>query len=200
MMITTAQASEEKTDPRVKRTRKLLQQALTELMAEKSFRSITVRDIAARATLNRVTFYAHFPDKHALLEHTIRELIQQRLRGQLPDGSSFNPDNLATLILTVCQFVAEMDRQCPPPHGQMEPLMEKQIKAELYAILREWLADVPVEESRQFATAEQVAMVSSWGIYGAALQWSQQKRPEPAAYFVQRILPLILASMQPTAA
>jgi len=200
MMTTAAQPREEKIDPRVKRTRKLLQQALTELMAEKSFRGITVRDITARATLNRVTFYAHFPDKHGLLEYTIRELIHERLRSSLPEVSAFNPDNLATLILTVCDFVSDMHRQCPPPHGQMETLMEKQIKVELYAILRAWLADLPLGESRQRATAEQAAMVSSWGIYGAALQWSQQKRPEPAADFARRILPLILASLQPTTA
>ena len=189
-----------KLDPRVKRTRKLLQQALTELMTEKSFRAITVRDIAARATLNRVTFYAHFPDKHALLEYTIRDMIRARLRSELPEGSAFNPNNLATLILTVCEFVSEMDRHCPPPHGQMEPLMEKQIKAELYEILRSWLTDLPLDGSQQPATAEQTAMVSSWGIYGAALQWSQQEEPEPVAEFAQQVLPLILAGLQTTAA
>ena len=197
MLIKQSETTGLKLDPRVKRSLKLLQQALTELMAEKSFRAITVRDIAARATLNRVTFYAHFPDKHALLEYTIREMIHARLRSRLPEGSSFTSDNLATLILTVCEFVAEMDRHCPPPHGQMEPLMEKQIKAELYEILRAWLIEVPSAKLRRLATAAQTAMVSSWGIYGAAVQWSQQQRPEPAADFVQRILPLILAGLQP---
>ena len=33
-------------DPRVKRTRKLLQQTLSDLMHEKSFEAITVQDIA----------------------------------------------------------------------------------------------------------------------------------------------------------
>ena len=186
-----------KLDPRVKRTRKLLQRALVELMAEKNFRSITVRDIAERATLNRVTFYAHFPDKHSLLEYTIREMIRQRLRSQLPEGSAFSTENLGQLILTVCEFVAEMDQKCPPPHGQMEQLMEKQIKAELFAILRVWLTEIPPGETKHLATAEQAAMISSWGIYGAAVQWSQQKRPEPAASFVQQVLPLILAGLQP---
>jgi AcrR family transcriptional regulator len=40
-------------DPRVRRTRKLLQQALTELLAEKSFHSINVQDVVDRATVNR---------------------------------------------------------------------------------------------------------------------------------------------------
>ena len=53
-------------DPRVKRTRKLLQDALLELLAEKSFDAITVQDIAERSTINRATFYAHFVDKYDL--------------------------------------------------------------------------------------------------------------------------------------
>src|SRR5205807_1741174 len=46
-------------DPRVKRTRKLLQQAFIELFQEKGFASISIQDITERATVNRATFYAH---------------------------------------------------------------------------------------------------------------------------------------------
>ncbi len=189
---------EKKLDPRVKRTRQLLQQALTDLMREKSFQAITVQDIAERATVNRVTFYAHFQDKHALLEYTMREMFKQRLRSQLPEGSPFSSENLARLILTVCEFVAEIGRHCPPPYGPMEPLMEKQIKAELYEVLRAWLAESSGKVERR-PSPEQAAMVTSWAIYGAAVQWSQQERPEPAGEFVQQVLPLILASLQPLA-
>jgi AcrR family transcriptional regulator len=186
-----------KLDPRIKRTRQLLQQALMELMAEKSFQAITVQDIAERATVNRVTFYSHFQDKYALLGYTIREMIKQRLRSQVPEGSPFSTENLERLILTVCEFLAEIGRHCPPPYGQLEPLMEKQIKAELYEVLRAWLAEMPSGESQRRPTLEQTAMVTSWAIYGAAMQWSQQERPEPAREFVQQVLPLILASLQP---
>ncbi|MCI0393447.1 MAG: TetR/AcrR family transcriptional regulator [Chloroflexi bacterium] len=190
---------EKKLDPRVRRTRQLLQQALMALMAEKSFQAITVQDIAERATVNRVTFYAHFADKYALLEYAIREMIQQRLRSQVPEGTLFSSENLARLILTVCEFLAEINRRCPPPHGQLGPLMEKQIKVELYEILRTWLAEMPAGESSRPATPELGAMVTSWAIYGAAVQWSQQDRPVPAGEFVQQVLPLILASLQPSA-
>lgn len=196
-MLLKQEHEEKKVDPRIKRTRQLLQQALMDLMREKSFQAITVQDIAERATVNRVTFYAHFEDKYALLEYTVREMIRQRLRSQVPEGSPLNPENLARLILTVCEFVAEMGRQCPPPHGQLEPLMEKQIKAELYEVLRAWLAQMPSRETQRRPTAEQAAMVMSWAIYGAAVQWDQQEQREPAREFVEQVLPLILASLQP---
>ena len=74
--------------------------------------------------------------------------------------------------------------------------MEKQIKVELYEVLRAWLTESSGKAERR-PTPEQVAMVTSWAIYGAAVQWSQQERPEPAGEFAQQVLPLILASLQP---
>jgi len=191
---------EKKLDPRIRRTRQLLQRALMELMAEKSFQAITVQDIAERATVNRVTFYAHFEDKYALLEYTMREMFKQRLRSQLPDGSLFSPENLARLILMVCELLAETGRQCPPPHGQLEPLMEKQIKAELYEVLYAWLAEASSGKTERRPTPEQAAMITSWAIYGAAVQWSQKEQPEPAREFVQQVLPIIIASLNTSVA
>ncbi len=188
--------TEKKTDPRIKRTRELIQRALMELMAEKSFEAITVQDIAERATINRVTFYAHFADKYALLECSMREMIRQQLRSQVPEDSQFSTDNLVRLIQTVCNFVGEMNHHCRPPHGQLEPLMEKQIKMELYEVLLVWLTKLNHKKANHRPSLEQVAMVTSWAIYGAVVQWSQQERREPAQEFAMQVLPLILASLQ----
>jgi len=199
-MLLKQEQDEKKVDPRIKRTRQLLQQALMDLMREKSFQAITVHDIAERATVNRVTFYAHFEDKYALLEYTMREMFKQRLRSQLPDGSLFSPENLARLILMVCELLAETGRQCPPPHGQLEPLMEKQIKVELYEVLYAWLAEASSGKTDRRPTPEQAAMITSWAIYGAAVQWSQKEQPEPAQEFVQQVLPIIIASLNTSVA
>jgi AcrR family transcriptional regulator len=195
-MLLKQEQDEKKMDPRIKRTRQLLQQAFMDLMMEKSFQAITVQDIAERATVNRVTFYAHFDDKYALLEYTAREMIKQRLRSQLPEGSPFSSENLKRLILTVCEFLAEMTRRCPVPHGQLEPLIEKQITTELHEVLQVWLAEKPSGGSKRRPTPEQAAMVTSWAIYGAAVQWSQQPRQESAKEYVQQVLPLILCGLQ----
>ncbi len=194
-MLLKSKPPAEKLDPRIKRTRQLLQQALIDLMAEKSFQAITVQDIAERATVNRVTFYAHFEDKFALLEYTTRQIIKQQIRSQVPEESNFSPENLARLILTVCEFLSEMGRRCPPPHGQLEPLMEKQIKAEIYEVLRSWLIKMPSGRSKQRPAPEQTATIASWAIYGAVAQWRQKEKPEPAREFVQQVLPIIQASL-----
>lgn len=60
--------SEANEDLRVRRSRKLLQQAFIELTVEKGFANLTVRDVTERAMVNRSTFYRHYLDKYDLLE------------------------------------------------------------------------------------------------------------------------------------
>jgi hypothetical protein len=73
--------------------------------------------------------------------------------------------------------------------------MEKQIKAELYETMHRWLAGVPLRKAQDQATREQAAMVTSWAIYGAAVQWSQQEQRQPALDFTRQVLPLIVAGL-----
>ena len=56
-----------KEDLRVRKTRKLIQEALMELTVEKGYTNITVQDIVDRAMINRSTFYRHYLDKDDLL-------------------------------------------------------------------------------------------------------------------------------------
>jgi AcrR family transcriptional regulator len=63
-------------DLRVRRTRKLLTQALIEETVEKGFAALTVRDITRRAMVNRSTFYRHYLDKYDLLEQHINEIYE----------------------------------------------------------------------------------------------------------------------------
>jgi AcrR family transcriptional regulator len=58
-------------DRRVVRTRKLLQDALFELILKKGYDSIRVQDITEEANLGRATFYVHYKDKEDLLLATI---------------------------------------------------------------------------------------------------------------------------------
>ena len=53
-------------DKRIRRTKKLLRQALTRLMQQKDFPSITVTDVVREADINRGTFYAHYRDVYDL--------------------------------------------------------------------------------------------------------------------------------------
>ena len=69
-------------DRRVRRTRVLLQNALTSLMIEKGYEAITVQDIIDRADVGRATFYAHFADKQSLLTSRLEDLRARLLHEQ----------------------------------------------------------------------------------------------------------------------
>ena len=60
---------EARSNRRVRFTRSALREALIDLILEKPLVSITVKDICARADINRSTFYLHFKDVTDILEH-----------------------------------------------------------------------------------------------------------------------------------
>src|SRR5271168_869564 len=97
-----AETGWEDLDPRIQRTRTLLQQALGKLLETKDFEKISVQDIAEAATLNRATFYDHYPDKFALLECMVGGQFHELLaaRGVVFDVGCSSA--LRGLILGVC--------------------------------------------------------------------------------------------------
>ncbi|MEM7134500.1 MAG: helix-turn-helix domain-containing protein [Chloroflexota bacterium] len=64
------------TDRRIRRTLRLLQNALLELIEEKAFETITVEEIVARADVGRTTFYLHYTDKGHLLADCVTFMAQ----------------------------------------------------------------------------------------------------------------------------
>jgi AcrR family transcriptional regulator len=69
----------EHADLRVRRTHKLLWEALMAELSERTFEEITVTDICERAMVHRTTFYKHYEDKYALLEQGIRQMYDDLL-------------------------------------------------------------------------------------------------------------------------
>lgn len=67
----------DKIDLRVRRTHRLLQDALIELTAEKGFDNLTVADITERAMVNRTTFYRHYEDKYDLVARIVEEQVEK---------------------------------------------------------------------------------------------------------------------------
>lgn len=57
----------------------MIRQAFEALLKEKGFHKITVTDLAARADLNRSTFYAHYPDIYGIVDEMQEEIIQRNM-------------------------------------------------------------------------------------------------------------------------
>ncbi len=175
------------TDPRVKRTRHLLLQALAELLSEQSFLSLSVQDIAARATVNRATVYAHFEDKYAMFESLIREGFQEQLESRLTADCSLNSENLRLLILTVVEYMGKLNSRCRKQDRRMDPLVESTAQDTLNQFLLNWLKkDAPKREN-----VETTASVMSWAIFGAAVQWSRSERGKTSEQLASEVFDVL---------
>lgn len=62
-------------DLRIRRTHKLLFDALASLLTEKAFEDIRISDICNKAMVHRTTFYKHFEDKYQLLDFLLGQIM-----------------------------------------------------------------------------------------------------------------------------
>jgi AcrR family transcriptional regulator len=169
----------ETTDPRILRSRRMLMEALAKLLTQKSFDDISIQEIAAEATLNRATFYLHYPDKDALLqamtEVRFRDLIKRR-------GITFTDCNAAlrAIALGVCDYLADIG--CPgqlariPLEGSIIPVIEDMFK--------EGLALHGIAPG---VDAALLATTAAWAVYGAVRRWFQTPNRIPAEEMAAKI-------------
>jgi AcrR family transcriptional regulator len=190
-MLDTATQTAGKIDPRVKRTRKLIVDAFVSLQAEKSFDDITIQDITARATVNRATFYAHFPDKYALLDSLIRDGFGHTLHARLGARTDTTPEHLRQLFLAVTDYLSSIETRCRRSYQMFESLVEAQVKRQLCEQVRAWLEAQPRARAQPSRRLEIAATLMSWALYGAALEWRKQGGGQSAESFADEVLPLI---------
>lgn len=64
-------------DRRAVRTKRMIRNALSELIEEKGYNNISITDLTTRADINRGTFYLHYTDKYDLLDQVENEVIAE---------------------------------------------------------------------------------------------------------------------------
>lgn len=160
------------TDPRVKRTRKLLQQALKELLPTKNFATITIVDITEQATVNRATFYAHFADKYALLDSMLREQFQEMIAGRFPATRKWEAANLRILIRCSFEFLDEAQRLYQPFDSHIELLVGKIVQPEIAFILLDWLKQLQGSKTPMQVRLKSIVSAMSWVIFGTVIDWT----------------------------
>lgn len=178
--VTQSCSTAENTDPRVLRSRQMLMEALLRLLNRKEFDDISIQEIADEATLNRATFYLHYPDKNALLQAMtsarFRDLIAQR-------GLSFKDcdGGLRAIALGVCDHLA-ITTGCPSQLTRMP------LEASIVPVME----NIFLEGARHHKVAPGVdtkllATTAAWAIFGAARQWLQTPDRIPAEEMAARI-------------
>ncbi len=167
-------------DPRILRSRRMLMDSLVRLLKKKEFEDISVQEIADEATLNRATFYLHYPDKNALLQAMtgarFRDLIERR-------AITFTDCNgaLRAIALGVCDYLSE-NTGCPTQLARIP--LEASIIPVVEEMFREGLA---LHEIAPGVDAALLATTAAWAVFGAARRWYQTPNRMPAEEMAARI-------------
>lgn len=64
-------------DLRVLKTNELIRNTFLELLAQKEFTEISVKEITVKARINRSTFYKHYEDKYLLRDSIIDHMLEE---------------------------------------------------------------------------------------------------------------------------
>ena len=91
----------DKVDRRVERTRNAIICAFKEMIIEKEFKDITIKELAERANINRKTFYLHYESMEEILFDLSIELTDQIFES-LNNKGFFAPDCYDINILVDC--------------------------------------------------------------------------------------------------
>lgn len=180
-------------DPRMRRTRQLLQGALMQLLGSKSFDDISVQDITDAATVNRATFYDHYTDKFALLEALIAGGFHRMLEERSVRYDGTCPSAAAAIILAACDYLATIraaQSGCANRRSNVEALEDAAMIAAIRRVLAhgmEKYTSVP-EERRAMQSA-----AASWAIYGAVKEWLNT----PHRCLPDAVVPEIVAMVTP---
>ncbi len=179
-MAETLQCEAATTDPRILRSRRMLMESLAKLLTEKAFEDISVQEIADEATLNRATFYLHYPDKNALLQALtctrFRDLIKRRsITFANCEGA------LRAIALGVCDYIADTT-SCP---GQLARIpLEASIIPVIEGMFEEGISRHPPAPG---VDAALLATTAAWAVFGAARRWFQTPDRVPAEEMAAKI-------------
>ena len=96
-------------DFRVRMTQNLIKESFLELLEQKPLRTITVKELAAKAHINRATFYAHYENIYTLLDDIKSEFVS----GLMGSIDAFtNDDSIEELFRTICRYAADHLKHC----------------------------------------------------------------------------------------
>ena len=96
----------DKVDKRVEKTRSAIILAFKEMIIEKDFNQLTVKELAQRANINRKTFYLHYQSLDEILFDLTLE-VSDLLFESLNEKGFFNPDcyDINILVSTIDETI-----------------------------------------------------------------------------------------------
>ncbi|MBR6299415.1 MAG: TetR family transcriptional regulator C-terminal domain-containing protein [Clostridia bacterium] len=172
------EVSQKKEDRRVRRTKKMLTQALTQLLQEKQINEITVKELTDLADMNRGTFYLYYKDIFDMLEKIedgLFEALEEIVFLHEHDDVSQQTKPILLDLFRFIEDIQEMCRVLLSPHGDMNFLHR------LNEVVREKCLQMwPNKEDKNDATFEYHYSFVVYGCVGVFRAWLNSECQEPA--------------------
>ncbi|MGN0962532.1 MAG: TetR/AcrR family transcriptional regulator [Clostridia bacterium] len=132
----------EQKDLRVTKTYRLLAQAFAELLEEKSFEDISVKELCDRAMIRRTTFYKHFSDKYEYLAFYIRQMRDEFYHEDHPKKEESTGELFLRMASRLVRFLNEKEAMVRRVLSSNMPMtlldaLEEQIEVDITEQLRE---------------------------------------------------------------
>ncbi|NIK76180.1 AcrR family transcriptional regulator [Paenibacillus castaneae] len=185
------------TSQRRSRTQEHLKTALINLIKEKGYHSISVKDIVDDAAYNRSTFYVHYQDKFELAEQLLTSMLQgledavgkPYVPGQKVYTSKLNvlSFNIVTYIYEHHDFfeLIQYDDTLPRLHTAFPQTI---LKIYMEQFVFETINNIPVN-------MDYFKLYTAYGFYGLILNWIKIDFREPKEEFIQEVIDLTKTHM-----
>jgi AcrR family transcriptional regulator len=173
---------------RIRRTQKLLREALIELIEERGFDALTVGEITARAMVSRAAFYRNYQDKYALVEQIFAEAMQALFDAVAEPGTAHSPQ----IWVRFFEHIAEYERLYRALLGRKgSPWFVQKMRASLVDLVKEFGRLVPQWQSSAAppiypASDEFIPDLVATMLVEAITWWLEQGRPYPPDEIARR--------------
>ncbi len=182
-----SEPKKQKVDRRVRRTHRMLREALLELILEKGYDNISINDITTRADLSRATFYLHYQDKDHLLMSSLEEmfddLVNQRL--QSLDPTTLMQGDGTPPSLYAFYHAAEYK-------DLYRALLSERGVASVLHRIRRYMAQITRRQLMNYfthipaSTLEFIAQYMAGSLLNMLLWWLENEMPHPPEEMAQR--------------
>src|SRR6266545_4128330 len=119
---------------RLKRTQKLLREALIELIEERGFDALTIGELTERAMVSRAAFYRNYQDKYDLVE----QIFEEAMSALIAAVGDLGREHPAEIWVRFFEHIAEYERLYRALLGRKgSPWFVQKMRAALAGLVKE---------------------------------------------------------------
>ena len=170
---------EKKEDRRIAMTKRMLKDALTEMLRETDIYHVSIRELCQRADINRTTFYKYYGNQFDLLadmENDMLEFLSETIR--------VYASNQKIIIRTVCEYLeTHLEFARLIINNNVDPLFPQKIFS------LEVLQEAVLERYRQNEAAQEYLFnYQIYGAYRVISLWLNKEQREPPEQIAQLLM------------